>query len=70
VDTRLDELPLADDTYVLVDGRAWLVVNGFSVRIWQTDSGIAVDIFDRGNEMGSPVAVTYAYAPPVSADTR
>ena len=51
---------LIDSDYELEEGAVWIAAKGFSVRIHETDEGIAVDIYKLGEEdMG---AITSAYA--------
>lgn len=55
------EQKLTDGDYVLVDGAAWVEVNGFAIRVHATDEGVVVDIYKSGAEMDEPLASTYAF---------
>lgn len=52
---------LADGDYELSEGRAWLGVGQFSIRVAQTDEGVVVDIYQRGREDQSSIAGTWAH---------
>jgi hypothetical protein len=51
---------LSDRDYVLTDGAAWFTVGKFSVRIHQTDEGVAVDIYALGREMDGTLGAAWA----------
>lgn len=52
---------LVDGDYELTEGRAWLGVGKFSIRVAQTDEGVVVDIYQRGMEDQSSIAGTWAH---------
>lgn len=59
---RLDyKLELPDAEYRLRDGAAWIEVGGFAVRIFMTDEGVVVDVYENGNEERGAIASTYAF---------
>jgi hypothetical protein len=41
---------LIDQDYVLIEGAAWVEVQGFAVRIRANSSGLAVDVYKSGQE--------------------
>lgn len=47
--------------FVLKHDSAWVTVKGFSVYLKQTDEGVAVDIYPKGEEDGEAIASTYAF---------
>lgn len=55
------DTPMPDGDYVLTEGAAWVSAKGFSIRIIETDEGVVVDIYKRGEEMDSAIASTYAF---------
>jgi len=54
-----------NDFYLLVEGAGWFDVKGFAIRVYQTDEGVVVDVFDRekvnNNPHAEPIASTYAF---------
>jgi len=53
---------------VLEEGSAWITVGNISVYIRKNESGVAVDLYSAGDEMGESLAgtwLTYAEAEPV-----
>jgi len=42
---------LIDQDYVLIEGAAWVEVQGFAVRIRATPAGLFVDVYKAGEEM-------------------
>jgi hypothetical protein len=57
---NLQETELQDGDYILTDNAAWFTIKGFSVRIHDTNSGIAVNIYEFGREMDFPLDSAYA----------
>ena len=41
---------LIDQDYILIEGAAWVEVQGFAVRIRANSSGLAVDVYKSGAE--------------------
>jgi len=41
---------LIDQDYVLIEGAAWVEVQGFAVRIRANSSGLAIDVYKSGEE--------------------
>ena len=52
---------LSDGDYTLSDGKAWIEVGPFAVRIEKTDEGIVVDVFANGHEDEDEIASCYAF---------
>lgn len=52
---------IKDGDHELVDGRAWFSIKGFSIHIYETDEGIAVDTYHRGRELEDPITRSFAY---------
>lgn len=52
---------LKDADYVLEEGAGWFSVGKFSVRIHETDEGVAVDVYALDHEMDESIASTYAF---------
>ena len=52
---------LIDADYTLKEGRAWLEVGPFAIRIAKTDEGVAVDIYPNSREDESSIASCYAF---------
>jgi hypothetical protein len=47
--------------YILTDGGGWFEIKGFSIRIHDTDEGVAVDIYKSGSETEDAIASCYAF---------
>jgi hypothetical protein len=56
---------LKDADYALTEGAAWFTVKGFAIRILSTEEGVAVDIYESGNEW-EPIASTFAHDSDIS----
>ena len=56
-----DKLQIPDGDHTLTEGRAWLTVGPYSVRVNKTDEGIAVDIYALGDEMGELLGATWVH---------
>lgn len=52
---------IKDDDYLLSQGRAWLEVKNFAIRVCATDEGVSVDIYRNGDEMSDALASAYAF---------
>lgn len=52
---------LNESDYILKKECAWITVEYLSVRIKKTDEGVVIDIWPLGEEMGDPIASTYAF---------
>ena len=46
---------ILDKDYVLKDKRAWLEVDGFSIRVAKIDSGLTIKVFKNGEECTTPI---------------
>ena len=46
---------ILDKDYILKDKRAWLEVDGFSIRVAKIDSGLTVKVFKNGEECTTPI---------------
>ena len=46
---------ILDKDYILKDKRAWLEVDGFSIRVAKIDSGLTVKVFKNGKECTTPI---------------
>lgn len=55
------DIVLSDGDYVLGDERAWFSIKGFAVWIRATGDGVAVEIYQNGNEDDDSMASAYAY---------
>jgi hypothetical protein len=59
---RKQSLKLVEESdYILKKDYAWITVENLSVQIKKTDEGVVVDIWPLGEEMGDPIASTYAF---------
>lgn len=56
---------LPDHDYKLTQNAAWVELAGYAVRIYKTDEGIIVDVFDneafKQGDIDAVVASTYAF---------
>ena len=52
---------LSDGDYLLSEGKAWIEVGPFAVRIQKTDEGIVVDVYPNGAEDAQSIVSCYAY---------
>ena len=46
---------ILDKDYILKDKRAWLEVEGFSIRIAKINSGLTIKVFKNGEEGVTPI---------------
>ena len=46
---------ILDKDYILKDKRAWLEVDGFSIRVAKIDSGLTIKVFKNGEECTTPI---------------
>ena len=46
---------ISDNDYILKDKRAWLEVDGFSIRVAKIDSGLTIKVFKNGEECATPI---------------
>ena len=46
---------ILDKDYILKDKRAWLEVDGFSIRVAKIDSGLTIKVFKNGEECATPL---------------
>ena len=46
---------ILDKDYILKDNRAWLEVDGFSIRIAKINSGLTIKVFKNGEESTTPI---------------
>jgi len=46
---------ISDDIHILKDKRAWLEVDGFSMRIAKINSGLSISVFKNGEEGITPI---------------
>ncbi len=64
--TKLD-----DRDYVLTENAGWFELKGFAIRIYATDDGVVVDIFDDAElntePFINPIASAYAYSHELSS---
>ncbi len=59
-------MELKDDDYILSDGAGWFDVDGFAIRIEQTDEGVVVDVYKKGAfpwrvDGSGPITSCYAF---------
>lgn len=56
---------LPDHDYLLTQKAGWFELDGYAVRIYKTDEGIVVDVFDneefKKGDIDAVVATTYAF---------
>ena len=50
---------LIDQDYVLIEGAAWVEVQGFAVRIRATPAGLVLDVYQSGQEASGPIDSFY-----------
>lgn len=48
---------LPDADYVLTEGAAWIEVKGVAIRIFTTDEGVALMVYESGKEFDDPIAM-------------
>ena len=46
---------ILDKDYILKDKRAWLEVDGFSIRVAKINSGLTIKVFKNGEECTTPI---------------
>ena len=46
---------IPDEIHILVDGRTWLEVDGFSIRVALIDSELSIRVFKNGEESIVPL---------------
>ena len=46
---------IVDKDYILKDDRAWLEVDGFSIRVAKINSGLTIKVFKNGKECTTPI---------------
>jgi len=46
---------ILDKDYILKDKRAWLEVDGFSIRVAKINSGLTIKVFKNGEECATPI---------------
>tara|TARA_B100000424_G_C22728468_1_gene395158 strand:+ start:82 stop:270 length:189 start_codon:yes stop_codon:yes gene_type:complete len=46
---------ISDDVHILKDKRAWLEVDGFSMRVAKINSGLTIKVFKNGEECIEPI---------------
>jgi len=46
---------ILDKDYILKDERAWLEVDGFSIRVAKINSGLTIKVFKNGEEGTTPI---------------
>ena len=46
---------ISDKDYILKDERAWLEVDGFSIRVAKINSGLTIKVFKNGEEGITPI---------------
>ena len=46
---------ILDKDYILKDKRAWLEVDGFSIRVAKINSGLTIKVFKNGKECTTPI---------------
>ena len=46
---------ILDKDFILKDKRAWLEVDGFSIRVAKINSGLTIKVFKNGKECTTPI---------------
>ena len=46
---------IVDKDYILKDDRAWLEVDGFSIRVAKINAGLTIKVFKNGEEGATPI---------------
>jgi hypothetical protein len=46
---------ILDKDYILKDDRAWLEVDGFSIRVAKINAGLTIKVFKNGEEGVTPI---------------
>tara|TARA_R100000234_G_scaffold71052_1_gene43669 strand:+ start:1683 stop:1883 length:201 start_codon:yes stop_codon:yes gene_type:complete len=46
---------IVDKDYILKDDRAWLEVDGFSIRVAKINAGLTIKVFKNGEEGVTPI---------------
>lgn len=54
-------MDLIDADYKLIQGKAWIEVKGFAIRIAATDEGVVVDVYKSGDENSDSIVSCYAF---------
>lgn len=52
---------LSDGDYTLSQGKAWIEVGPYAIRIEKTDEGVVVDVYANGHENDTEIASCYAF---------